>query len=451
MENKLTKKIIDEDLKFKVLSEIVPDQEKCIILDQLVKKVIRKLKRISKNEGILCDFFVGGSYGKGTFLNGKFDIDIFVRFDLSYPDSKLSELLFLILNKANFKVNKLKGSRDYYSLTKLFKKVKVDFEFIPIYNISNISDAKNSTDISPFHIEFMKEQISKKPQIVNEIRLAKQFFKANNLYGAESYIGGFSGHSIEILVSYYGSFENFLLNARDWKDEVVIDICNYYSSLDEIKKEIGLEKLSNLIIIDPILKNRNASRALSSEIFYKFLFLVNIKDKLEYDDFIIKEIDLKEEFEKTLSFAKDNNLKGICYKFNFNLNKSSEDIVGSKLKKLFQRLENFFIDFDFLIFKSKFLIDMKKKEVVFIYLFENVKLPKVKVIKGPKVFMDKESIKRFIEKSENYFINKDGRISRYENRRVLDIDDIYRLDLSELEKILNKKLDFIKKYKITKF
>ena len=42
------------------------------------------------------------------------------------------------------------------------------------------------------------------------IRIAKAFCHANNSYGAESYINGFSGYALELLVYYYGSFLKFI-------------------------------------------------------------------------------------------------------------------------------------------------------------------------------------------------------------------------------------------------
>jgi len=47
-------------------------------------------------------------------------------------------------------------------------------------------------------------------KILDEIRIAKAFCYANNCYGAESYISGFSGYALELLVYHYKSFLKFI-------------------------------------------------------------------------------------------------------------------------------------------------------------------------------------------------------------------------------------------------
>ena len=70
-------------IKSKILSEIKPSAYEHEEFEKVVMKFKRKLKRASNKLGLKSDFFVGGSFGKGTYLKGTFDVDIFCRFDLS--------------------------------------------------------------------------------------------------------------------------------------------------------------------------------------------------------------------------------------------------------------------------------------------------------------------------------------------------------------------------------
>ena len=55
-------------------------------------------------------------------------------------------------------------------------------------------------------------------KILDEIKIAKAFCHANNCYGAESYINGFSGYGLELLVYYYGGFLRFIKAVSKMKD-----------------------------------------------------------------------------------------------------------------------------------------------------------------------------------------------------------------------------------------
>lgn len=131
--------------------------------------------------------------------------------------------------------------------------------------------AANVTDVSPFHVDYIRKKIEKNKKIADEIRLAKAFCYALNCYGAESHIRGFSGYCLEVLVSYYGSFLKLLQASSKWAGKVVIDPEKYYKNKDEILRELNESKLiSPLVIVDPVQKNRNVAAALSDEKFNDF-------------------------------------------------------------------------------------------------------------------------------------------------------------------------------------
>src|SRR3989338_5938399 len=125
---------------------------------------------------------------------------------------------------------------------------------------------KNITDASPLHSKW----VSRHKKLVNEMKLTKQFCQAQNIYGAESYIRGFSGYICEILTVYYGSFLNLIKNAAKWNSRVIVDAQGYYKGKDVFKLVNTSKLISPLIVIDPVQKDRNAAAALSIEKFEAF-------------------------------------------------------------------------------------------------------------------------------------------------------------------------------------
>src|SRR3989338_3799154 len=146
-------------------------------LNEIIKKINQGQKSIKA--------ILGGSGAKGTWLKS-FDADIFVLFDYGkFKDksSELSDVLERILRKRFKNIIRLHGSRDYFQI----RQGNFTFEIVPILKIQKAEQAKNITDASPLHFKW----VAKHKKLVNEMKLTKQFCKAQNVYGAESYIKGF--------------------------------------------------------------------------------------------------------------------------------------------------------------------------------------------------------------------------------------------------------------------
>lgn len=432
--------------KKKILERISPNKKEDESMKKCVGDFLKVLESSSKKLGFKCDLYVGGSFGKGTYLKGNFDVDIFCRFSLDYEDESLSSNLEKILDNSKIKFVRQKGSRDYFSGEYGCKDINFHFELIPCLKIEKLTDAKNTTDFSPFHVEFLKKKTKENKELTVQIRLAKQFFKAKGLYGAESYINGFSGHVIDILISYYGSLDALIKDAKGWTERKYIDICNYYKNADDALDNLSKDKHSSLILIDPILKERNAAKALSKDKYDKFVFIASIIDELSEKDFTIEKKDISALLKEQKSFAKKNGFGFLSYEIDLDAQGKSEDIVGSKLLKIHKKISGYFTGFDFSIFEEKYEIDFSKNKCVFIFILKSSTLPKVKKICGPSVYM-KEACKSFIEKRDNYFI-ENSKVCSFEKRKITDINQIKKLDEKDFEEFLNKKVDFIRKIKI---
>ncbi|RME54665.1 CCA tRNA nucleotidyltransferase [Candidatus Woesearchaeota archaeon] len=340
-----------------ILNLIKPTKEEERKLKEKAKDVIEKVK--IKN----VKLELGGSVAKGTWLKGNHDIDIYAKFDLKYKGHDISSILKRKLEK--FKFSTLHGSRDYFQI----KKRNYVVEIVPILNIKNVAQAENITDVSPFHVKWVR----KHKELADEMRLAKAFCKANKLYGAESYIKGFSGYVLEILIVNYGSFRNLLKASLDWKNKEVIDVENYYKNNDAMR-ELNVSKTkSPLIVIDPVQKERNAAAGLSLEKFN--LFKKIAKDYLNGPSvkyFLREKLTLK----KIKQVAGNNKLIVVQAK----TLQGKKDVIGAKLLKVFTHLKKHLILNDFKLLDSGWEWD---ENVMFYFVLDKKMLSKTKKHFGP--------------------------------------------------------------------
>jgi len=366
----------------KVLLKIKPSEKELEDMNKEIERFVKKLNERMKRKKIKAEVFVGSSSGKGTIVKRKKqDIDIFVRFE---KDSEISKKLENLLR--GMKKSKIKGSRDYFKVS--FG--KFNFEVVPVLKISKPKQAKNVTDLSYFHVSYVKKKI--KDKLEDEIRLAKAFCFANSVYGAESYIRGFSGYSLELLIIYYGSFLSMVkalskIKAREKK--LIIDLEKHYKNKEEIMMEMNEAKLSSpIIFIDPTFKERNVLAGLSYETFARFQEACEKFLKKPSEKFFFPQKINEKDFNLILK-AKTNRQEG--------------DIAGSKLYKFFkiieEELENYFF-----IKKTKFEYN-EGREAKF---FFKIKKKKEIIIEGPPI-TSIENVVKFKKKHKKVFVRR-GRI-----------------------------------------
>lgn len=434
-----------QKVKTSVLEKITPTKEENNLLEQGAQEFISKLELAAKELQISCELFIGGSFGKGTYLRGNFDIDFFCRFSLTYDDKELTTLLKKIVTKAGIDFQKEKGSRDYYSGTYKFEEIEFSFEVIPVFAVEEESQAVNSTDLSPLHVDHIRNKIKEKPALRKEIRIAKQFLKAKGLYGAESYINGFSGHTVELLVSHYGSFKELLTAASKWGEQEIIDPAQHYTSTAKVLSSLDEDKISNLVLIDSIVKERNAARALSEEMYWWFVLLANSPAELTERDFVIPKKDLVETRRSNKLIALKNKFGFVAYEISLTTKNDSQDIIGSKLLKVSKRIQTYFEELDFTIFDSTFIVDFQTKRALMVFISEQQTLPSMKKIKGPEVKRI-SAVKGFIQNKKHYTV-LGQRVYAYEARKITSFKKASNLSVKDLEKLFGKKLSFITKLK----
>ena len=410
------------ELLNKILEKIKPSKEE---EKEVLSKVDILLSRINKN---LKDAkaILGGSGVKGTWLRNVHDADIFVLFNYNkYKDksSGLSIILEKTLKKQFTKLIRLHGSRDYFQI----KQKDFTFEIVPILDIKKAEQAKNITDVSPLHANWVNK---KGKQLKDEIRLTKQFCKANDVYGAESYIQGFSGYICEILTIYYGGFLNLIKNAAKWKDKAIVDAENHWKAKN-ILMELNKSKTNSpLIVIDPVQKDRNAAAALSKEKFEKFKeaaknFIKNPSEKF----FEIKKINQE--------LLKKKAGKNELIILEIKPKKGKEDVIGCKLVKALDFIKQKLAQNDFKVLGHGFEWE---KESFFYFIIQKEKLSDFIQREGPPL-ENKAHVENFKNKHKETFI-KNKRIYAKIKRHYIKAENLIK-DLTK-EDYLKDKLEGVK-------
>jgi tRNA nucleotidyltransferase (CCA-adding enzyme) len=371
-----------------VVEIIKPSKKELQNIQGKVNEVLKKIKLELKKSRVDAGVFVGGSFAKKTVIKKDYyDVDVFLRFNKKYPDEDISKMTEKIIGK--IKYEKIHGSRDYFRI-----KVSEDsyIELIPVKKINNPKEAENITDLSYSHVKYINKKI-KTEKLLDEIRIAKAFCHANNCYGAESYVGGFSGYALELLVYHYRGFLKFIKEMTKVKEKLVVDIEKHYKNKNDVFMDVNSSKLkSPIVLIDPTYKQRNALAALSDETFKKFQdacqnFLKN--PSIKY--FEIQKINLDRV--KNNAVKKKNEFALI----EIETDKQEGDIAGSKLLKFYRHLEEEISRY-FKVKEKGFEYDKNKTARVYFVVKNKGEI----ILHGPEA-KDKENVVRFRKKHKNIF------------------------------------------------
>ncbi len=419
--------IRDSQVREKALAKIKPTLKEEKKFKETTKSFLKKLNsQLKQAKAIL-----GGSGAKDTWLAGSYDVDIFVLFNyklFSKKSEELSGLLEKALKKAfpQERIARLHGSRDYFQL----KYQGLGYEVVPILDLKKSAQAVNITDISPLHSAWVNKQGKK---LKDDIRLIKQFCKANKLYGAESHICGFSGYVLEILTINYGSFEKVLQASQKWKVKEVIDTSKFYPK-NMALFHLNKSKLeSPLIVIDPVDKNRNAAAALSLEKF--LLFKKTAKDYLSKpgEGFFTKKDFSLETLKKELK-------SGNMIFMELSPLQGKEDVVGVKLLKSFEFLKEKLWPFEV---RSSGWDWSRGRKAIFYFILAKKELPKLEIKAGPPVKM-LEHVKNFRQKYKDAYV-ENGRVMAKVKAENPKLDSFVKALLKDSylkEKV--KKIDMLK-------
>lgn len=234
----------------RVLKKIIPPAKE----EKEVRNFVRELIAVSKTVSGL-DVMLVGSIGKGTWLRGNHDIDLFIMFPKTVSREEV-EKKGLVYGK---RISRALGGKIQIKYAEhpyvRIRAKSYDIDVVPCYRIARGDNIISAVDRSPLHLEYILENIGRKK---DDVRLLKRFCKGIGIYGSDAKTEGFSGYICELLVIKYGSFGETVRKAAEWKAP------QYVSGGGDFKDQ-------PLIIIDPVDANRNAAAVVSPGNFIHFV------------------------------------------------------------------------------------------------------------------------------------------------------------------------------------
>jgi len=414
-----------------VLENITPTQQELTLINDIIRKLKKLLDEKAQELGInYTRIEPHGSTGiKQTQLKNDFDIDLFVglNYELYKPKyDGLSKNKLKKESKKDFRYlcdNWIKGSltpkefhnprllyaeHPYVTVDYILNNISLKIDIVLFFDlgleyIMNYGPV-TAVDRSPFHGRFVKDNLSQKQK--NDVRVLKQFFKANHCYGDKSAVGkvGFIGYSAELLIHHYGDLQNLFSNFTKLKENP-IDFHN--RPINELKK---IQHFQNdyIIITDPVDKNRNVASAISEKA-YKYCNQ-RIKEFLDNPDknyFLIEnipEIDItaidSSLAQKIFIVELKNENREIHYTINRDKLYSLGDSIKANGEKEFSHAERF----GQIEFEVYFEHDLEEYNLTI--FCEKPEIEKSYLRRGPPT-KDKVHSEKFMKKNPGYF-ERDG-------------------------------------------
>jgi tRNA nucleotidyltransferase (CCA-adding enzyme) len=413
-----------------VLKQIKPKPEEKKKLEDLSKKALKLVNENSKK--YKAKVMLVGSITRDTWLPDKKEFDIFILFPESMKKERMEKLGLKVGKEV---ISQLNGRHtiEYAEHPYVSGLVNgIDIDIVPCFEVKSTEHLKCAVDRTPFHVKYIEKKLSLK--LSDEVRLLKQFLKANKMYGADAKTLGFSGYVCELLIIKYRSFAGFLKAALEWKPGEIIDLEKFYKKEDypQLRRQF---KNQVMFLIDPTDKKRNTAAALSSENFFKLkkyakLFLSKPSEKM----FFAREIEPLSENE-LIHLQARRRMELIFVKFT--PPKVVPDILYPQLRRFAERLESILEEtkYEFKVCRSDSYTNEKDLAVVMLEM-EISKLPAIQKRVGPPVF-DSDDSKRFVEKYREFrpFIENNHWIVEVK-RKFLTARDKLKDSLNEKKNIL---------------
>ncbi|HET8720184.1 MAG TPA: CCA tRNA nucleotidyltransferase [Candidatus Nitrosotenuis sp.] len=376
--------------------------------EEIIEKIIKTLQKIIQLHPQVTGIEIVGSFAKGTWLPEKADIDIFIKLQTAVPEKEFSDLG----KKIGFAA--LKNYKPYVRYSQhpfveaQIKGTKINI--VPCYDVLQ-GNWKSAADRSPYHTKFMINSLS--TRMKTEVRILKEFLRANDIYGAEIAKQGFSGYVAEVLVLNFGSFQKVIEAFSKIKQNEVIG---------NATKEFE----SPIIIMDPIDSNRNLGAAISSENVAKFVLASRAFLKKPSISF----------FELNKKTSKAAQLQKNVLVLSFRFKQRSPDIIWGQLKRASTSIATQIEHEGFVILRKSIVISGDNYATL-LFLLQEIKLNQNRPRIGPDVFTS-EHVEKFIssnkKKSLMVWINEEGKVCTMQKRDQTDA-------VLFLKKLIKKEID----------
>ncbi len=366
-----------EKLKQRAIREFYPDEKEL----QESQRIFEKIEAFIQEEYGFDSHFAG-SASRGACMTGDKDIDVFILFPEDTGRRELEEK-GLEIGKKVFEEMGEDHHVEYAEHP--YTKGHVEgheVEIVPCID-TDPEKIRSAVDRTPHHTRWAKNNLDSKQR--KDVVVLKAFLQANDLYGSSLEVQGFSGYLCEILISYYGSFEELIEEAYNWREEKRIDFDNS-----------GEEFQSSFVVVDPVDPGRNVAAVMTEENYAKFIFeAYRLKNSPSYSSFEqdsdFSEFELKKEIDR----------RGDLLVLQFERPEQVNDILYPQLRKLKKLILNKLEKADFRIYSSGENID---NEACRIFIELERHLPENKIVKGPQVFHNTKHLDQFTEKYDNVFV-----------------------------------------------
>ncbi|MCI4366951.1 MAG: CCA tRNA nucleotidyltransferase [Thermoplasmata archaeon] len=241
-----------------VVRSLRPTPEFLAHLAEVRNELLRRAEEAAKARSLpLVRAIIAGSAARGGFLSDRVDIDLFLLFDPKLPREDLQRR-GLELAKAVLPTHELRYAEHPY-LRGTFEGFHVDA--VAGYAVADGAHPQSAVDRTPFHQAYLETRET--PELLDQIRLTKQFLRTLGVYGSEARTGGFSGYLVELLVLRFGSFDGLLDAARSWRPPV--RLVPNPGALPRVPEDTAL------ILDDPVDPARNVSSALTTQNLGRFV------------------------------------------------------------------------------------------------------------------------------------------------------------------------------------
>jgi len=361
---------------------------------RIAKKACDLVSQCIEKHAQVVGFELGGSYAKGTWLPEKADIDIFVKFNKKTSEKDFRDVGTKIGFQSLKKFKPYTRHAEHPFVEAIVDGTRVNI--VPCYDV-NKGEWQSATDRSIYHTKFMSQKLSN--SLKEEVRILKKFFLHIDVYGAEIAKEGFSGYVSEVLISYFGSFEETLKKISELKKGQVIG-----------KSTRKFD--SPIVIIDPIDNNRNLGTAISMDNLGKFVLASRAFLKKPSKKF----------FKKPVSKRIMKNYDEIVV-VQFRFKDRSDDIIWGQIKRASNALKTQLELGGFTVLRNSSVKD-EKENAALIFLLHAKKIEISLVRSGPEI-SSKEHCEKFIaanlKKSQLMWINNEGKMQSLQKRKHDDV------------------------------
>jgi tRNA nucleotidyltransferase (CCA-adding enzyme) len=369
-------------------------------LDIISTKIINSLSDLTSKKKLSIEFKFSGSYAKGTWVKGESDIDILAIFQ---KEADIKNLNLIIPKGFVAAFGTRKYFRGYFG--------GAEIEIVPIVKFSDIKKVKNSIDLSILHADYINSSLSEEQK--NDVIILKVLCKANGCYGSETYMHGFSGYALEVMINKFGSLAHLIDEVETWKEKVVLG------------EKIGITDYP-IYLPDPTNASRNICASVSLDHLSKFIFaLKQLKISPSISLFLRKSI-------KGAVMAQKKRRNTMLFTFTTPI-KEPKDMFLSKYVKNANKLLDELRKEDIEVYSIDF--DYSKNNAVMFMQVANTPKTKTRAVYGPSVFSPSSIIIEFMKVHRDVFI--------VENRlcydKIYGIKDFNKFILLKIKEYMSQK------------